>query len=418
MSFSRTHSNLVADRISVTNPSPPVVLHLDHTDERGGAELALARTLLVQQQWEAILCTSAPRSDTGGAFEEAVRNAGVRTIAQRMQHPPRLPGQQGRLGRSILDLGRTLLEAVSLSSHPAMHRVDVVHANTARAAVYGALLSTARRRPLVVSLRDIVSPDAIGAAGTMLMRRLVLPRAAAVVANSHTTLRSAQAFLRPGALAYVIHSPLGVDRVPEPTVTDPVRRIGMVARVDDWKGQDLVIRAFAASGLATDGVQLLFAGAPAFGKTALVPQLTALARDLGVEDHVEFLGHVADPARFIDEADICIQASTRPEPLGQNVLQYLLRGRPTVVSAEGGPAEWVHEDSNGLLFAPRDPSDLAAKLRALAGDRAMRERLARAAVRTPDLLTDGDVAMAYAQVFRDVAAIRSAGAQRTGFHDD
>ncbi len=60
-----------------------------------------------------------------------------------------------------------------------------------------------------------------------------------------------------------------------------------------------------------------------------------------------------------------MQYSTRPEPLGQNVLQYLAAGRATIVADEGGPTEWVDDGMNGLRVAPRDAVSLAHALQLL-----------------------------------------------------
>ena len=93
----------------------------------------------------------------------------------------------------------------------------------------------------------------------------------------------------------------------------------------------------------------------------------------------------------IDSLDVCVQCSLRPEPLGQNVLQYLAAGKPTIVSGEGGPSEWVRDGENGLVFEPRDVEALASAIRALVDDLPLRRRLAAAAAATPALLSDQQV---------------------------
>ena len=165
----------------------------------------------------------------------------------------------------------------------------------------------------------------------------------------------------------------------------------MVARIDGWKGQEVLLRAFAAEFAGTE-VRLSFAGGAPFGNDDLVDALAKLAAELGVAGQVEFLGHVRDVARFVRAQDICVQASTRVEPLGQNVLQYLAAGRPTVAVDAGGPAEWIRHGVNGLLYEMGDVRALGAALRLLAADQALRARLAEGAVRTPGLLSDAEVA--------------------------
>ena len=262
-------------------------------------------------------------------------------------------------------------------------------------AVAGALTRT----PFVVHIRDLITEDAIGGPATQLMRRFVLPRAAGIIANSRATLETVLPYVRTDVVE-VIPSPSGLHPVDPAHVAVPatVARIGLVARIDPWKGQELLLRAFA-SACPDGGARLVFFGGPSFGHEEFLRDLNALARELGVEERVEFAGHSSDIAAAIDSLDVCVQCSLRPEPLGQNVLQYLSAGKPTIVSGEGGPAEWVADRDNGLVFAPREVESLAAAIRTLIDDSDLRGRLARSAAATPDLLADEDIGIR----IRDVA---------------
>ena len=137
----------------------------------------------------------------------------------------------------------------------------------------------------------------------------------------------------------VIPSPSGLHPVDPATVnvSPAVSRIGLVARIDPWKGQELLLRAFAAA--CPDGDEsLVFFGGPSFGHESFLDELKALAATLGVAERVEFAGHQDDVDAAIAGLDVCVQCSLRAEPLGQNVLQYLAAGKPTIVAGEGGPA--------------------------------------------------------------------------------
>jgi glycosyltransferase involved in cell wall biosynthesis len=246
----------------------------------------------------------------------------------------------------------------------------------------------------------MVSAEALGRVGNLAMRLLVLPRAQLVIANSEATLRSALPYINERSLTHVIPSPLGV--VERPDYRDPapeVAAIGMVARLTPWKGQDVLLRAFAEA-FPNSTVRLKLAGGTWFGEEEYEQELRSLAANLGVSDRVDFLGHVTGVSALIDELDICVQASTRSEPLGQNVLQYLAAGKPTVAVNAGGPAEWVTHGQNGLLFEMGNEKDLAETLAKLAGSQQLRTDLARGARDTKGLLTDAQTAQRHWDVFR------------------
>jgi glycosyltransferase involved in cell wall biosynthesis len=238
------------------------------------------------------------------------------------------------------------------------------------------------------------------------MTRLALPRAQAVIANSQTTLDSALPHLRVGAMTAVIPSASGlhVRAAPRPA-REPGRalQIGMLARLDPWKGQRELLDAFA-SAFPEGDTRLQFAGAALFGHEDYEAQLRTAAVDAGISDRVDLLGHVDDVGALLAGWDVAVHYSTRPEPLGQNVLQYLAAGITTIVADEGGPAEWVVDDENGVRVPPRDTPALAAALRRLGADAALRERLGAAAATTPGLLADGEVAGRHAEFYERVLA--------------
>lgn len=378
------------------------VAHLDHTTVAGGAEFALVRMFEAGAPWRPLLLLP-PASDLGvfgSAHTVPIREVGVAQPA----------GASSRGGWFLVGAtARLVVQALATRLHAGFRQADVVDANTARSAAYGAIAAWASRVPFVVHLRDMVDPEALGGFGFRLMSRIVLRRADGVVADTEETLASARPFLRDTAVAAVIMSASGiVPRVARPVPqADAPLRIGMLARLDPWKGQELLLGAFAVA--FPDGdARLEFAGGAPFGHDDFADELRARAVDLGIDDRVSFLGHVDDVDSVLARWDVAVQASLRPEPLGQNVLQGLAAGCAVVVADEGGPIEWVTDDVNGLRFAPRDADSLAAALRRLADDAPLRSRLGAAAVATPGLLTDAEVAQAHAVFYADVLERRRA----------
>lgn len=382
---------------------PLRVLHLDHTTDPGGAEIALTRLLGERPAalWDGHVAV--PRSRRGGVgVFSSLEAARIHLIG-----PTQPPGAtSASAADAVLMSVRVAVVAAALRRSTAFRDARLLHANSSRAGLYATLANAGTPKPLVVHLRDIVSIDSLGAMGFRAFTRFVLPRASGVIANSETTMDSALPYLSEGTPRSVIESPLGLERRRAPLdVATSVRAVGMVARLDDWKGHDLVLRAFARV-FAGTSVVLRFAGGTAFGRESLRTRLETLAADLGISDQTEFLGHV-DPSRMsrlIDGLDICVQASTRPEPLGQNVLQYLSRGRPTIAADSGGPAEWVRHEQNGLLFETGSMDALAANLRRMRDSFVLRSRLSAGALETPGLAGDDDVRHRHREFFDRVLA--------------
>ncbi|MFF0989069.1 glycosyltransferase [Kocuria nitroreducens] len=303
--------------------------------------------------------------------------------------------------QTVLHTWRALRQAAALRLSPEFRKSHVIHANTTRAGLYGSIACLGSGRPFVVHLRDMVTPESLGKVGAWIYSRVVLPKANAVISNSESTLATAKPFIRSRTLVEVIPSPTGMTRPTFPVQTaKSVSRIGMVARIDPWKGQDMLIRAFA-NVYKDQNVKLVLAGSPAFGHEDYWDDLHLLAGRLGVADQVQFLGHVEDVGALLHSLDVCVQASIRPEPLGQNVLQYLYCGRPTIAANDGGPREWIEDGQTGLLFRTGDICSLENALRVIR-DPDVRRELTTNALRRSNVPSDQEISDRHANVFISV----------------
>lgn len=384
----------------MTAGRPLRVVHADHSSSRGGAEFALIRMLNVEHPWHATVLVPGRGSDAG------VWQLASPAESSQVQFIGTAHTAGASRGGGILRFARQVLgQAVRVRRSRAFARADVLHANTSRAGLYCTLAAWGTRKPVVVHLRDLVDRANLGGLGYALTTRFVLPRASGVIANSRASLASARPFIRSSAVAEVIHSAIGILPTTEaPPIADEVATVGMVARLDTWKGQELLIRAFARAFPGDSATRLALAGSADFDREAYARSLEELASELGIRSRVDFLGHVDDVPGLIASWDVCVQASTRPEPLGQNVLQYLAAGRPTIATQEGGPGEWVRSGWNGWTFRMGDLESLAETLVA-AKDPAARRRVAENAPQTPGLSSDAEVAAAHGAVFRAASDI-------------
>jgi glycosyltransferase involved in cell wall biosynthesis len=139
--------------------------------------------------------------------------------------------------------------------------------------------------------------------------------------------------------------------------------IGIVGRLQPWKGQDRLLRAIAL--LREEGHRLhaVIVGGDAYG---LSPEyssmLPVLVEELGLADAVTMTGQVPDAGPYIDRMDILVNASD-PEPFGIVLLEGMARGVTVMAVDSGGPAELIEHEQTGLLARSGDPAALAAALR-------------------------------------------------------
>jgi glycosyltransferase involved in cell wall biosynthesis len=109
---------------------------------------------------------------------------------------------------------------------------------------------------------------------------------------------------------------------------------------------------------------------------------------------VRFLGSISDVAPLLRAADAVIQPS-HFEALGLSAIEALASGVPVVASAVGGLLEFIVDGGNGKLCRAEDPVALAAGIRSIVEDGALRRRLAAAA--RGSVLTEYDEQIVFAR---------------------
>ena len=99
---------------------------------------------------------------------------------------------------------------------------------------------------------------------------------------------------------------------------------------------------------------------------------------------VRVLGPVAhaDLPYAYAAADVVIAPSVVEEPFGLVPLEAMGLGRPVVATARGGAAEYLRDGVNALVVEPDDPAAVAAAVRRLADDPALRGRLRHGGIAT------------------------------------
>ena len=154
--------------------------------------------------------------------------------------------------------------------------------------------------------------------------------------------------------------------------------VGLVGRLQPWKGQDRMLRAQKLLRERGVDMHLLIVGGDAYGLSAdYAAALPRLAADLGLADAVTMTGQVPDAGPYIELMDVLVNASD-PEPFGIVLLEGMARGVAVVAVGSGGPAEFVQDGVTGALARSGDPADLADTLERVLAAPELRSRLAGA----------------------------------------
>ena len=156
-------------------------------------------------------------------------------------------------------------------------------------------------------------------------------------------------------------------------IPEDTKVISYVGRLDKDKGLELLIEAFALFLKTGQKAKLFIAGKPllhfsADGKECPLAgeeykqSLRQIAIDLGIENSVEFLGHLSNPTPVYQVSDLTVVPSLWSEPFGRVVIESMACGTPVVGSRIGGIPEILTDEFQAGLFEPGNKQDLADTL--------------------------------------------------------
>lgn len=247
--------------------------------------------------------------------------------------------------------------------------------------VIATVLARLRRRPVVAEvvgdIGDVIDSGAVGspprplAAAAIAITRWQVRQASAVRYVTHRTLQSR--FPSNPSAPSIALSEVRVD------VETPMPRGGRApgftvvavgSQEQLYKGHDVLLRALEMVRESIPDARLTL-----IGDGARRADLEALARDLGLEDHVQFTGFIGDPHRLRSEVaqhDLFVMPS-RTEGLPRALIEAMSLGLPSIGTRVGGIPELLPDD---VLVPPDDPEALAALIVELAGAPERRAELA------------------------------------------
>ena len=215
----------------------------------------------------------------------------------------------------------------------------------------------------VIHAREIPKPKALPVIGGLLKWSR-----AGVIFNSQATAR---AFALPnGQRQAVIYNGVeAANRAKPPVLGEafgPGRtlRIAMLGRINDWKGQDLLVEALALLDDADRAkVSTRIVGSAYLDRLDPIKCLREKVSSAGLDDVVTLEPFTDDPGEVYRWSDVCIVPSRLPEPFGRVAIEAMSEARSVIASAHGGPLEIVEDGQSGWLFKPNDAADLAKCIR-------------------------------------------------------
>ncbi len=375
------------------------ILFLTNRLNPAGAETFLLQRLrcIDRTRFEPFVATLRPGGDLLPAFEEL----GVRVFCAGMSKAP-----------------TAVRGALTLQTHLRRERIDIVEAHVAFSCIVGRIAGSLARTPLIVTnMQDVRYGAQPAPLPFRVLGDVTTPFTDAFVHITKAVERSYREgtprFLqRSRAIHRIIPngSDIGtitkraasVDRLEkrrELGIPDDAFVIGNVARLEPPKGQRYLIEALPEIRRVKPNARIVIVG---WG--ALEAELRQRAGELGVADHVTFLGKRLDAIEILRCFDVFGFPSVQ-EAQGIALVEAMAVGLPIVAAATDGIPEIVRADETGLLVPAKSPKALSEAILRVASDANLAQRFGEKGkqVAADELSIERSTAL-YQQLYEELVA--------------
>jgi glycosyltransferase involved in cell wall biosynthesis len=350
------------------SPAPSPILYLDHAPIWGGAEAVLVNLLrrLDQDRFYPLVATPADSFLAAPLKEHAI-----------VQRPVAF-GQLNGAGRMLsLRLVQSVGQVIQVARR---EHVALIHSNTVRTHIIGALAGALTGLPVIWTLHDNTFPVQLYRWLSPIPKRIITVSrwlqnyyGAPKIHHKMSVIPNGLPPKDFSSQRSTIREELGI-----PAEATLILNVG---RLVEGKAPHLFIEAACAALRRTENSYFVLVGGvdeKERESQEYVAYLASMIENANVNGHIQLTGHRNDVHRFYAGADIFIYNAVQPEGLPTVILEAMQHKLPVIASAIGGAAEIVDDSVTGLLVAANDPCALQEAIFALIEDQAERTRLAMA----------------------------------------
>lgn len=236
-------------------------------------------------------------------------------------------------------------------------QIDILHTSEFRSALIAQIIKRRRPKLRMVATAHGWIANTFRRRVTRLLDKMMFRRFDHVIIVSEATRSLVPRWWLPDSQATVLRNALVLKSYGSETVNKPRRPVDPngeitmvnVGRLSPEKGQEMLLNAMHALTPRWPKLRLKIAGIG-----PLEEHLRSVARNLGLEERVEFVGYVKDMPPLYADIDLVVQSSFT-EGLPNVILEAAYLRVPIVATAVGGTAEVVSHKESGWLIQPTLP---------------------------------------------------------------
>lgn len=255
---------------------------------------------------------------------------------------------------------------------------SIVFSNSCHAVTFGYVLARLKRLPLVCYFQTPFSAD------LNRQNQFALAHVDRYITVSHQTKQTWVEYGLPDSKIEVVHNGTDLQQFQPASdflatrqqwgISSHTKVIGYAGRIDPEKGLEYLIKAVARLATQEPDVKLMIAGRPVVHISETKDaecqdkgsnyqrSLEQLVQKLGIENRVQFLGHLPNPTSLYQTSDVTVLPSIWAEPFGRSIIESLACGTPVIASRMGGIPEILTGELAANLVHAKDEQALANRL--------------------------------------------------------
>ena len=351
------------------------VLFVHHSNDLYGADVVLLETVkrLDRSRFAPFVVLPEDCRSEGGLAAELER-LGVRFQFYPLAVMRRSYFKPGRIFPHLLEFIRAVTGLIRMVRE---QRVAIVHSNTL-AVCAGAIAARITKTPHVWHVHEmLVSPER----GRRAMHFAACRLSTIVVCISEAVRQHLLADQpKFGGRLVVVHDGLPLEDFFPVSDGSTFRQelgipasapfIGMVGRLNHWKGQVVFVHAAKMVLDRFPDAHFLVVGSVFGNDQHYLDVLKSEVERAGISGSFRICDFRRDVPQILSSLDVFVHPSLLPEPFGLVVIEAMAACRPVVATAHGGPLEMIEDGVSGHLVPPGDATALAGKIAVCLEDRA------------------------------------------------
>ncbi|MBU4268222.1 MAG: glycosyltransferase family 4 protein [Acidobacteria bacterium] len=352
------------------------ILYISNTAKMSGAEFSLLSLLkgINRKQFRPVLLL--PEE---GLFAERARELGIELHII----PSMIRFGEAYFLSSLPRVLKTIKQIVKIIQR---QQIQIVHANSPRAAYIGGLAGRLAGVITLTHVRDIDQSPFSSLTKSRILGFLsdkiitVSKATADAILKVNPSLRSKTEVVYNGIDIGEIELKPKKEIRSRLGIPPAVKLIGSVGIIHPAKGQDILIRAAARIKAVFPFIKVLLIGEVFHPDDAGYKiKLEKLAAELGIIENIVFTGFRNDVFDLIQVLDIFVHPAIFQDPLPRTLLEAAAFGKTIVATKTGGIPEIIDNNISGILVAPGDVDTLAEVVISLLQNPYEAERLGLAA---------------------------------------